>query len=86
MKIATLLFAATIGLAIGAPGALAAPKGGGSGGGSSNLGGSNSLDRPYTAPGQQMINKRTSTTAPGKSFNAPGQKKIRARTPGGTPN
>ena len=82
MKIATLLFAATIGVAIGAPGALAAPKGGGS----SNLGGSNSLDRPYTAPGQQMINKRTSTTAPGKSFNAPGQKKIRARTPGGTPN
>jgi hypothetical protein len=37
-----------------------------------------------SAPGQQMLNKRTSATAPGNSFNAPGQKMIRQRTPGGT--
>jgi hypothetical protein len=37
------------------------------------------------APGQQMLNERTSATAPGNSFNAPGQKMIRERTPGGTP-
>ena len=37
-----------------------------------------------SAPGQQMLNKRTSATAPGNSFNAPGQRMIRQRTPGGT--
>jgi hypothetical protein len=37
------------------------------------------------APGQQMLNERTSATAPGNSFTAPGQKMIRERTPGGTP-
>ena len=36
------------------------------------------------APGQQMLNQRTSATAPGNSFNAPGQQMIRKRTPGGT--
>jgi hypothetical protein len=80
MKIATVFFAGTIGLVFAAPGQLAAQKGGGSG----TLGGSNNLDRPYTAPGQQMINERTRATAPGKSYDAPGQERIRARTPGPT--
>jgi hypothetical protein len=33
-----------------------------------------------SAPGQQMLDDRTSKTAPGNSFDAPGQKKIRDRT------
>jgi hypothetical protein len=45
---------------------------------------SKGVESRNSAPGQQMLNKRTSTTAPGNSFNAPGQKMIRQRTPGGT--
>jgi hypothetical protein len=33
-----------------------------------------------SAPGQQMLDRRTATMAPGHSYNAPGQQKIRART------
>jgi hypothetical protein len=45
---------------------------------------SQGVESRNSAPGQQMLNKRTSATAPGNSFNAPGQKMIRKRTPGGT--
>jgi len=71
MRKASLLVAAAI-LVLNPPVAIAQSKGGAPGARNS-------------APGQQMINKRTSATAPGKSYNAPGQKMIRQRTPGGTP-
>lgn len=45
---------------------------------------SKGVESRNSAPGQQMLNQRTSATAPGSSFNAPGQKMIRKRTPGGT--
>ena len=80
-----ILFVAAIALAFSAPVASAGPK---SGGGASNYApgsGGGGVDARNSAPGQQMLNKRTSVTAPGNSFNAPGQKMIRKRTPGGTP-
>lgn len=83
MKTGTLLVAA-IALALSVPAAGAGPK---SSGGASNYvpgtGGGNAARN--SAPGQQMLNRRTSATALGNSFNAPGQKMIRKRTPGGTP-
>lgn len=83
MNKSTLLVGA-IALALSAPVAMAGSK---SGPGASSYapgsGGGGEAAR-NAAPGQQMLNRRTSATAPGNSFNAPGQKMIRKRTPGGT--
>jgi|GEM_PF-6424172 len=62
---------AVVSLALSVSVASAAPK-------------SKGVESRNSAPGQQMLNQRTSATAPGNSFNAPGQKMIRKRTPGGT--
>jgi len=84
MKTATLVIGA-LALALTAPAAIAGPKSGGPGASSfaPDQGGGGVAAR-NSAPGQQMLNRRTSATAPGNSFNAPGQKMIRKRTPGGT--
>jgi hypothetical protein len=85
MKAGTLFLAAMLGSALGTPAALAGPK---SDGGASSYppgSGGGGVTARNSAPGQQMLNRRTSATAPGNSFNAPGQKMIRKRTPGGTP-
>lgn len=83
MRMATLVIGA-LALALSAPAAIAGSK---SGPGASSYapgsGGGGEASR-NAAPGQQMLNRRTSATAPGNSFNAPGQKMIRKRTPGGT--
>jgi len=84
MKAGTLFVAAVLGIALSTPAAIAGPKS--DGGASSYVPGSGGggVTARNSAPGQQMLNRRTSATAPGNSFNAPGQKMIRQRTPGGT--
>lgn len=84
MRIAHV-FVAVMALSLTASAVEAAPKAGrGASSFTPGSGGSGIVAR-NSAPGQQMLNNRTSATAPGKSFNAPGQRMIRKRTPGGTP-
>ena len=84
MKTTTLLVAA-MALALSAPAAIAGSKGGGGASSYAPGSGGGGVGARNSAPGQQMLNRRTSATAPGNSYNAPGQKMIRQRTPGGTP-
>jgi len=80
----TALLIAAIALAMSAAPVNAGQKSSQSGGASSYAPKGSGVEGRNAAPGQQMLNRRTSATAPGKSFNAPGQKMIRERTPGGT--
>ena len=85
MKAGTLFLAAALGSALSTPAAIAGPKSGGGAFSYAPGSGGGGVTARNSAPGQQMLNRRTSATAPDNSFNAPGQQMIRKRTPDGTP-